>query len=787
MPRNCCVPLCTTNARKYPLIRYHEFPCDVERRKAWIKNISRQGTSGKGSIWEPSDRSLVCALHFTDGDYKKSTKLKFLLPTAVPTVFPNYPEYMRKENGQKQGRKRRRSGCGHVFDAQEEAVAHRKKLEQDTIVSASTSFSSDGDDQQHLVIESSTEKCSESVLLVDKACETTLNLVNVLDDAKRIEHRLKMKIKRQQEALQKLQAEHDAMRQRLQDYDQSKEIQDFVDLLKSADEGDKNALFIKNQVCNYCSKKPKYNETILRECVLWKACSSKGYEHVRIRNLFKLPCRATLQNYVGQSTGEIGVTTLIRERLRVEYEGLSVEQEAFCSLIIDEMAIDQKVIYDRQVDKIFGLVDMGTAEQSTSLPLVANRLLCFVLRGLSTAYIIPVGYFFTRCLKNDKLFSMTMEVMKAVEQVGFRVARVVTDNHQTNVSLFKRFSQDGTLVHAVPHPLRECDPLFLSFDPNHLIKNIRTNFLEREILDGEKVIRGGFYLKKLFDIQSSLLLKSVRFLTRSHVEPTNIEKMKVRRATQTMSSEVIATLQFLQQYPKCHPEALLFKDCGATICFMKMVAQWYALHDIGVVKPRGLQEGPFYSSDDERLCWLEVDFVGYLEYLQMNGGKSTQKMTKETYEATLMTTRSTVALTEYLLDHINFRYVLTRGLNSDPVESLFSSLRQFNGGNDRVDARAAVFTAEKLLKVGILQAAQSANAPTTSEMKTALKQAIVGDETAPLPDVINFATMELASELGFVKLWSGAEADLEIAPLIYLAGYLARVCEEKVRMHFILC
>ncbi|KAH7977684.1 hypothetical protein HPB49_003171 [Dermacentor silvarum] len=534
----------------------------------------------------------------------------------------------------------------------EEAVAHRKKLEQDTIVSASTSFSSDGDDQQHLVIESSTEKCSESVLLVDKACETTLNLVNVLDDAKRIEHRLKMKIKRQQEALQKLQAEHDAMRQRLQDYDQSKEIQDFVDLLKSADEGDKNALFIKNQVCNYCSKKPKYNETILRECVLWKACSSKGYEHVRIRNLFKLPCRATLQNYVGQSTGEIGVTTLIRERLRVEYEGLSVEQEAFCSLIIDEMAIDQKVIYDRQVDKIFGLVDMGTAEQSTSLPLVANRLLCFVLRGLSTAYIIPVGYFFTRCLKNDKLFSMTMEVMKAVEQVGFRVARVVTDNHQTNVSLFKRFSQDGTLVHAVPHPLRECDPLFLSFDPNHLIKNIRTNFLEREILDGEKVIRGGFYLKKLFDIQSSLLLKSVRFLTRSHVEPTNIEKMKVRRATQTMSSEVIATLQFLQQYPKCHPEALLFKDCGATICFMKMVAQWYALHDIGVVKPRGLQEGPFYSSDDERLCWLEVDFVGYLEDLQMNGGKSTQKMTKETYEATLMTTRSTVALTEYLLDHI---------------------------------------------------------------------------------------------------------------------------------------
>ncbi|KAL1436879.1 hypothetical protein MTO96_049275 [Rhipicephalus appendiculatus] len=138
-----------------------------------------------------------------------------------------------------------------------------------------------------------------NVLLVDKACETTLNIVNVLNDSKMTEHRLKMKIKRQ-DALQELQEEHDILRQRLHDCDESKEIQDFVELLKSADEGDKKAFFIINQVCNFGSKKPKYDEIILRECGLWKACSSEGYKHVRTRNLFKLPCRTTLQNYVGQ-------------------------------------------------------------------------------------------------------------------------------------------------------------------------------------------------------------------------------------------------------------------------------------------------------------------------------------------------------------------------------------------------------------------------------------------------------------------------------------------------------
>lgn len=56
----------------------------------------------------------------------------------------------------------------------------------------------------------------------------------------------------------------------------------------------------------------------------------------------------------------------------------------------------------------------------------------------------------------------------------------------------------------------------------------------------------------------------------------------------------------------------------------------------------------------------------------------------------------------YFITIFSFKYVLTRDLNSDPVESLFSCFRQFNGGNDRVDARTAVFTAEKLLKVRLI-------------------------------------------------------------------------------------
>lgn len=100
MPKNCCVPLCTSNARKNPGLSCHEFPSSAERRQAWLTNTSRQASGGKETRWVPSDHSLVCSLHFTGND-KKGTKLQMLLPTAIPTVFPNYPSYMQKPSAQR--------------------------------------------------------------------------------------------------------------------------------------------------------------------------------------------------------------------------------------------------------------------------------------------------------------------------------------------------------------------------------------------------------------------------------------------------------------------------------------------------------------------------------------------------------------------------------------------------------------------------------------------------------------------------------------------------------------
>lgn len=115
------------------------------------------------------------------------------------------------------------------------------------------------------------------------------------------------------------------------------------------------------------------------------------------------------------------------------------------------------------------------------------------------------------------------------------------------------------------------------------------------------------------------------------------------------------------------------------------------------------------------------------------------------------------------------------------MESLFSCFRQFNGGNDRVDARTAVFTAEKLLKVGILQAAKSGNAPHSSETNAPLKLKAREGNTAAVPLAVVLGAKRLSYELEVLNVWLAVPDDLELAPLVYLAGYIARACEEKVR------
>jgi hypothetical protein len=140
-----------------------------------------------------------------------------------------------------------------------------------------------------------------------------------------------------------------------------------------------------------------------------------------------------------------GSNELIERRLQAEISRLTVPIERICSIIIDDMSIKENMSYSRSEDVIHGL-ENTQAQLIGEKPKLANKMLCYVLHGLSAKYTIPVGYFFHETMKTEKCHSLTMKLLNLVTNKSFIVLRMVTDNHASNVVLLKKLS-NGTIVH----------------------------------------------------------------------------------------------------------------------------------------------------------------------------------------------------------------------------------------------------------------------------------------------------------------------------------------------------
>ncbi|KAH8037906.1 hypothetical protein HPB51_018394 [Rhipicephalus microplus] len=308
-----------------------------------------------------------------------------------------------------------------------------------------------------------------------------------------------------------------------------------------ANEKELAALFLIDQIENFKKKGPSWSEETTRRCVVLRHLSTRAYEHIRGEMLLKLPCRKTLSNYLGTTSGETGFSKLAEARLRVEAESLTVPQSRVCSLIVDETKIREKLQYNKQQDCFVGHADVSLERHGEDLTL-ANSLLCFLITGLPTSSQWPT------------ILPRTLEHLR--DQAG-------------------------------------------------------------------------------------------------------------------------------------HTSSVSFTAAGQTIIFMQNIYRWFVLHDTSNTTQHIHKKWPdtrqFDDAEDARLEWLEVTLPMYLDELEKGCRSQKEFLTKETYEAFLLTTYSTVVCIKYLLTEEKFLFVLTRKFNSDPIESLFGTLRMSSGCNDMLN------------------------------------------------------------------------------------------------------
>lgn len=84
--------------------------------------------------------------------------------------------------------------------------------------------------------------------------------------------------------------------------------------------------------------------------------------------------------------------------------------------------------------------------------------------------------------------------------------------------------------------------LFAFFDVPHALKNIRNNFLNSDLTDGDKIFSLGDVIKT-YEIDKSNKSKCLNKLTPVHLKPNNLKKMSVCLAAQILSRSVAVAIR----------------------------------------------------------------------------------------------------------------------------------------------------------------------------------------------------------------------------------------------------
>ncbi|KAH7967342.1 hypothetical protein HPB49_024127 [Dermacentor silvarum] len=229
-------------------------------------------------------------------------------------------------------------------------------------------------------------------------------------------------------------------------------------------------------------------------------------------------------------------------------------------------------------------------------------------------------------LKEECYVSAFLKVVEKAKEKDLAASILVEQVH--NFAKKKPTWSEVTMRHAVV--LRNLSTR--AYGHCHLIKNVRSQFLSRDIGKGGEISAN--HLKNLYRMQQGSLVKPVRFLTRKHVFSTNMEKMNVQRAVQVCSPPVTVAMKLLQEQAG-HTCDTSFAGVGPTVQFMDTVHRWLVLMDVSNCTQHIHQKNAdckrFESAGDERLIWLETSFLDYLDDLKSQC-LAKNFLTKETYE-----------------------------------------------------------------------------------------------------------------------------------------------------------
>lgn len=136
---------------------------------------------------------------------------------------------------------------------------------------------------------------------------------------------------------------------------------------------------------------------------------------------------------------------------------------------------------------------------------------------------MPIAYFISAGpMKSKDMISILGDAIENLTEAGLKIKALVCDQGTNNQSTFKKL---GISVDP-PFFFQKKMTLHVIFDPLHLVKNIRNNFLKNNYLFENKLVDFQDIIKTYEIDKRSSTGRTLLKLTPAHLNPDAFHKMK---------------------------------------------------------------------------------------------------------------------------------------------------------------------------------------------------------------------------------------------------------------------
>ena len=398
----------------------------------------------------------------------------------------------------------------------------------------------------------------------------------------------------------------------------------------------------------------KYSPEILSRAFEYFSISRSLYS--RIRDDYEMPSIVTLGKLISKVSKLEDFDFLNKYFMQLEDP-----RQKNVIIIIDEVYVKPQLTY--QGGNLFGKAVNNPEHFATT---VLSFMICSLLGGKRFLYkALPVYR-----LSADFQYEQVVNMLNLIRSCNGITVAILCDNNKVNQSFFKKFN--------LISPWRTTENIFLLYDYVHLIKSIRNNWLTEKMQElkysdcGLEKTAKWVDLKKLVELENNSIVKLSK-LNEISICPKPIERQNVALCLKIFCVETLTAL-------KIHPE---IQDSGGTVDFIEKIVDFFKILNVKSqfedVKTKDLKRAVFDNPNDQRLDFL-LDIASMFEKMvPKKQGQRVKQLTKDTALALAYTSRGLVELTKHLLS-TSHEYVCLGNFSSDPIEKMFSKLRQGSGG-----------------------------------------------------------------------------------------------------------